>query len=162
MTDTETLRTIHRTAACRPLRTTVLIAALAVVLTACDRGVSAATPGEKLDSALATGERKLDNLKAESRTAGERLSETASEIGGAVTSLAGDAGLTARVKVKLADDAALNALKIDVDSANGRVTLTGEAPNATARERATTLALSVEGVLAVDNRLRVATAAVPR
>lgn len=132
------------------------VLSLMLVLGGCDQPSNATTPGQKLDAALATGERKLDGLKAESRTAGERLSDTASAIGDKIESVAGDAGVTARVKARLAGDAGLNALKIDVDSTAGRVLLTGTAPDVAARERATTLAKTVEGVLSVDNRLQVA------
>lgn len=156
MTDTK----INPLATClsvrRSLSTGLLIASFAALLSGCDRSVGATTPGQKLDAALATGEQKIDNLRAESRTAGERLSDTASEIGSKVTATASDAGVTARVKFKLANDAALNALKIDVDTSAGRVTLTGSTPDAAARERATTLALSADGVLAVDNKLQLA------
>lgn len=134
----------------------LLVASLVLQLGGCDQPSDAGTPGQKLDAALATGERKLDGLKAESRTAGERLSETASAIGDKVTAAAGDAGVTARVKTKLAGDAALNALKIDVDTSAGQVSLTGTAPNALARDQATTLAKTVDGVLSVDNRLQIA------
>ncbi len=156
MTDAQLKSSASRLSATRWLITVLLVGSSAASLMGCEQGNSSSTPGQKLDAALANGEQKLDNLKAESRTAGERLSDTASRIGGKVTAAASDAGVTARVKVKLAGDAALNALKIDVDTSAGRVTLTGSAPDAAARDRATTLALSVEGVLAVDNKLQAA------
>ena len=137
-------------------------ACFALLVSGCDRGVGNGTPGQKLDAALAKGEQKLGSLKAESQTAGERLSETASEIGSKVTSAASNAGITARVKSKLAADADLNALKIDVDTDAGEVTLTGTAPDAAARDRALTLAKSVEGVLSVQNRLQIVGTSKPR
>ena len=127
-----------------------------MVLAGCDNRGDARTPGQKLDAALATTEKKLDGLKDEARSVGRELRETASGIDTRVSAAAGDAGITARVKAKLAVDAELNALKINVDTSAGRVTLKGTAPSAAARERATTLAKGAEGVLGVDNQLLVA------
>jgi osmotically-inducible protein OsmY len=67
----------------------------------------------------------------------------------------GDAAITASVNAELARDNELSALGINVDTANGRVTLSGNAPNEAARERATQLASAVRGVTSVDNELRV-------
>ncbi|MES2717728.1 MAG: BON domain-containing protein [Pseudomonadota bacterium] len=67
-----------------------------------------------------------------------------------------DAGITAAVKTALAADPALSALKIDVDTSNGVVKLTGPAPDAQARERAGVLAAAPRGVRSVDNLLTVA------
>ncbi|MBI3369988.1 MAG: BON domain-containing protein, partial [Burkholderiales bacterium] len=49
----------------------------------------------------------------------------------------------------------LSALRIDVDTNNGNVRLSGVAPSVTARERASRLAAAVKGVNSVDNRLEV-------
>jgi len=46
-------------------------------------------------------------------------------------------------------------MRIDVDTREGHVTLSGEAPSGEARNRASALANSVEGVVSVDNRLAV-------
>ncbi len=146
----------HRPTSARHLIFSLLAGFLALSATACDGATDGRTPGQKLDAALATGEQKLDRLKAESAPLGERLSDTAHQIGDKVESLAGDAGITARVKTKLATDSTLDALKIDVDTSAGRVTLTGVAPDQAARQRATTLALSADGAVAVDNQLKVA------
>jgi len=68
----------------------------------------------------------------------------------------GDAAITVAVNAELAKDAQLSALRIDVDTLDGRVTLAGSAPSDAARDRATLLAQSVKGVKSVDNRLAVA------
>jgi hyperosmotically inducible periplasmic protein len=67
----------------------------------------------------------------------------------------GDAVITSSVKAELAKDPNLSALKINVDTDNGRVALRGTAPDNVARERATTLAAGVKGVVGVDNQLTV-------
>ena len=56
---------------------------------------------------------------------------------------------------ELAKDATLSALRIDVDTRDGHVMLSGTAPSTSARERATTLAANVKGVNSVENRLEV-------
>ena len=56
---------------------------------------------------------------------------------------------------ELAKDDKLSALKINVDTSNGRVMLSGKAPDAESRERATRLAANVKGVMQVDNRLEI-------
>ena len=72
-----------------------------------------------------------------------------------VGSYVDDAGITAAVKTALAADPALSALKIDVDTSNGVVKLTGPAPDAQARDRAGVLAAAPKGVRSVDNLLTV-------
>jgi len=57
------------------------------------------------------------------------------------------------VNAKLAADSGLSALRINVDTVGGRVALSGDAPDAAARDRATALVRSVDGVTNVDNRL---------
>jgi hyperosmotically inducible periplasmic protein len=67
-----------------------------------------------------------------------------------------DAAITAQVNAQLAKDPKLSAMAIDVDTAGGQVALHGTAPDASAKERATSLAQGVKGVQAVDNQLTVA------
>lgn len=66
-----------------------------------------------------------------------------------------DARITAAVKAVLARDPQLASTSIEVESVNGRVALSGTAPTASARERATEIAQGVRGVAAVDNRIMV-------
>ena len=84
------------------------------------------------------------------KQAGKQASEQA---GGAVS----DAVITASVNAGLAKDKSLSALKIDVDTAGGRVAMHGSAPDAASRDRATEIAQGVKGVVSVDNQLTVAT-----
>ncbi|MFZ5505992.1 MAG: BON domain-containing protein [Pseudomonadota bacterium] len=141
-------------------------AALALTLAACGESADNATLGQKLDSAISQTEQKADELgsraenamdeaqvKAEAATADARASvEAATErMAGAVD----DATITANVSARLAGDPELSALKIDVDTQDGKVTLTGPAPSEAARGRAAELAATVEGVVGIDNRLQV-------
>lgn len=84
------------------------------------------TVGQRVDNAMERTERRID-----------------------------DAAITASVNASLAKDPDLSAMKIDVDTKSGVVTLTGPAPTPAAKERATSLAQSVEGVAGVNNNLEV-------
>ena len=64
-----------------------------------------------------------------------------------------DATITAQVNAGLAKDPDLSALKINVDTVNGKVTLNGPAPSTVARDRAETIAKSVTGVTSANNQL---------
>ena len=97
--------------------------------------------------------------KPEGRTPSDTASQTmerAKEVTKNVDNKATDATLSAEVSVALAKDPGLSALKIDVDTSDGRVVLRGNAPDAQARDRATQLAQNVKGVVSVDNQLIVA------
>lgn len=82
---------------------------------------------------------------------------------GATTSNAGttmgeridDAQITARVNAGLAADSNLSAIRIDVDTKDGVVTLSGPVPNATAKERAEEIVKGVNEVKSVNNQLTV-------
>jgi hyperosmotically inducible periplasmic protein len=67
-----------------------------------------------------------------------------------------DALITTKVKASFAADPQISALAIDVDTANGVVTLTGVVEGEPDRQRAIQLAQGTEGVRRVDaNNLRV-------
>jgi hyperosmotically inducible periplasmic protein len=66
-----------------------------------------------------------------------------------------DALITTSVNAELAKDPKLSSLRIDVDTAGGRVALKGTAPDAESKERASQLASNVKGVVSVDNQLTV-------
>lgn len=133
-------------------------------LAACGKSGDGQTVGQKLDSAVASTEQSAADAKAKAEAsmakAGEAMkdatqkveasgSKTASSMGGAVD----DVAITASVAAGFAKDADLSAIKIDVDTKNGNVTLYGPAPTAAARDRATAIAKSIKGVTSVDNKL---------
>jgi hyperosmotically inducible protein len=89
------------------------------------------------------------------KQSGEQASQDLRQAGSEVRDKVTDAVITTAVNAELAKDKNLSATKIDVDTAAGRVALRGTAPSATARDRATQLALSVKGVVSVDNQLTV-------
>jgi hyperosmotically inducible protein len=66
-----------------------------------------------------------------------------------------DAGITTAVKSKLAADDSVKAYKVDVDTQNKVVTLSGEVETSAQRAQAITLARNTKGVTDVIDRLEV-------
>jgi osmotically-inducible protein OsmY len=95
---------------------------------------------------------KVDELKNDARTSAQD-SAAAADHG---ANLLGDAGITASVKTALAADPALSAVKIDVTTHDGVVSLAGPAPDEKSRQRAEVLAAAPQGVVRVNNGLVVA------
>lgn len=129
------------------------LAGLALTLAACER--SEPTVGEKIDGAIAQVERKAEEVKTEAAQAAATVQAEGAQIADAAGNAVKDAAITTEVSAKLAADKTLSAMQIDVDTANGHVKLEGTAPSGEARNRASALAASVKGVVAVDNRLTV-------
>lgn len=151
-------------------------AALALALVGCDRADNK-TAGQQLDTAIAKTEQAARNAKAtteslaadakakidEKAPAAEsavkdgaaRASEATREAGSAIAGAVDDATITATVSAGLAKDSELSALRIDVDTRAGVVTLKGPAPSAAAKARAEEIARNVKGVSRVDNALEV-------
>lgn len=90
-----------------------------------------------------------DQAAMAARNAANATKDAANTVGEKVS----DSMITASVKAELAKDSSLSALAINVDTANGRVTMSGSAPTGDARAKATTLAKAVKGVVDVDNKL---------
>ena len=139
-------------------------AALAVAaLAACNRPAGDGS-GERPDSPIVKSERKAPPPQASEDTRSANTAPNAMpnspNAGPAteratndVTDKVKDAAITTAVNAKLAQDKTLSAMRIDVDTVGGKVSLHGTAPDPAARERATTLASAVDGVVSVDNQL---------
>ena len=152
----------------------VLLAGAALTLAACDKSDNR-TAGEKLDSAVAKTEQAADTAAAKtgeavreakakvdaSGTTAEvkqgmsNVTEAAKEAGATVSAKVDDAAITASVSAGLAKDPDLSAIKINVDTKAGAVSLKGPAPTAAAKARAEEIAKGVQGVTSVDNQLEV-------
>lgn len=141
-------------------------AAAMLLLGACSKTDDQRTVGQQVDSAIATADRQAEAAKNEIKasvadareatgTAGSDLKARAANAADAVTDKVQDAAITASVNAELAKDPDLSALKINVDTVNGRVSLKGAAPSDNARERATRLASAVKGVVEVQNQLEI-------
>jgi len=84
--------------------------------------------------------------------AGERVATAINRAGEAL----GDAGLTAKIKSKMALDDTIRASTIDVHTRDGVVTLRGRVDSEAARARAVALARETQGVVRVADELKVA------
>lgn len=122
------------------------VSSLAVILSlgACDRFDSGKTVGERADSAANRTEQAARNVGDDTK-----------RMGAAGADKVDDASITAKVNAALAADKDLSAVRIDVDTKNGVVTLTGPAPTPEASAQATKLAKNVKGVTSVNNKLTV-------
>ncbi|MCZ4315210.1 BON domain-containing protein [Comamonadaceae bacterium G21597-S1] len=138
----------------RTTMTAIACAAL-LALAACDNGAPEQTAGQKVDAAINTMEQKADAVGAEVKQGVETAKEGAQSAIDNASDTARDAAITTQINADLARDPELSALKIDVDTTDGKVVLKGSAPSDAARERAAAKALAVAGVTAVDNQLRV-------
>jgi hyperosmotically inducible protein len=121
---------------------------LGVALAGCERADEAPNAGTARDVPRTTPERRADApttpADRRDRSVGERAADQVS-----------DATITAEVKSALAADPKLSAMKIDVDTDKGVVTLTGPAPDEQSKARATQIASASKGVVRVENRLEV-------
>lgn len=87
------------------------------------------------------------------RQAGADIAEKVAEGANQAQRLASNAALTAKIKSKMALDDTIEAARIDVDTAEGVVTLRGTVESPAQRERATQLARETDGVTSVIDQL---------
>jgi hyperosmotically inducible periplasmic protein len=141
----------------KTLRSVVGVSVLLAVslLSACDRQNDQRTAGQKLDEAVQKTERKSDEIKADAQAAGKDVKQAAANMADSASAKAKDMTITTQINAQLARDERLSAMSINVDTTAGQVLLKGTAPDMASRERATTLAKSVEGVLSVSNELTI-------
>jgi len=95
-------------------------------------------------------------LKPKLESAGEKLKEAAKRTGDQISAAeASDSGITGSIKTRYVAEPGLSALKIDVDTHDGVVTLNGVVKDEEARQRAEKVASSVKGVKSVKNHLTI-------
>ena len=87
------------------------------------------------------------------KNTGIAVGEGAKEAAQQVNQTATDASITAAVKMKMADDPQVSAMKIDVDTTDGKVTLNGAVKSKSEADQAVKIARSVEGVKSVESKL---------
>jgi len=160
-----------------PIMAAVWLGVLMIPLAGCDRDVNAVhadrdaqgnttvhVDGKQVDQNVdqankdfkAAGEQIKDGVNS-AGAALERGAERAQEkIGPVVNEVMDNATITSKVKSRLAADPGINALYIDVDTDNGRVTLKGKVALAGQREIAERIARQTEGVKDVVNQIQVA------
>jgi hyperosmotically inducible periplasmic protein len=104
-----------------------------------------ATPTTGVDDAV---QGKAKEKSAEAR-------DKAGEVAADAKNATSDAMVTAAVKSKFLADTSVSGLRIDVDTADGVVTLTGTVPSKAEIDRAITVAKGTDGVKRVVNKLKV-------
>ena len=136
-----------------------VVASLA--LTACDRGDRSSAATANRDAATATEQtgRSTDSAMDRAKDTTRNMAQDAKDATRGATDAIGDkvsdAVITTSVKTELAKDSTLSALRINVDTKNGHVSLYGSAPNEAAKQRAQTIAMNEKGVTGVDNQLAI-------
>ena len=146
-----------------PLLTLTLVALATAGLWGCDKNDSRSA-GQKVDAGIAKVESQAAEIKADASRASAEAKQAANDavqdakqaagkatvkVGGAIS----DTAIKASVKAKLALDSSVEASRIEVDAAQGRVSLRGSADNAEAVARAGQIAQSIDGVVGVDNQV---------
>jgi osmotically-inducible protein OsmY len=121
----------------RSALSTALAGALALGLAACD---------------LASGEKELAPRSGSPETTGSTASAPGTTLA-AARSPVDDKTLTVNVRAALMASAALNATTIEVSARDGVVTLSGTTNTSTRRDLAGYLALKVDGVVRIQNRI---------
>lgn len=137
------------------LPVTLLALLLAGGLVACQPAPNEPTVGQRVDGAIQSAETKSQEIKSDVKEATAEMRADTAQAANTAGDAVKDAAITAAVNAKLAADPALSSLRINVDTAGGRVALSGDAPDVVARDRATVLARSVDGVVDVNNRLTI-------
>lgn len=126
------------------------------------RGPGHAPAGDAIGTSGRRAPIDTDAARARGAQAGEAIAEGANRVGAAASAVAerggevlGDAGLTAKIKSKMALDDSVRALDISVHTVDGVVTLTGRVNSEAEHERAVRLAKETAGVRSVEDRIRV-------
>lgn len=115
-------------------------------LSACDKPDTAERAGKAIDQTVNTAGQKLSTAadKAE-----YELDEKTAKAGVVID----DATITTKIKAAIFAEPGLKALQINVDTANGRVTLSGAIDTMQNSDKVKQIASSVTGVTDVDNQL---------
>jgi osmotically-inducible protein OsmY len=116
-----------------------LAGALALGLAACGRGPATEETGQAPDA--------VEGVEATGKAAGENLAAARKPVD--------DKTLAVRVRAALMESPALNATTIEVAASRGVVTLFGTTNTSTRRDLAGYIALRVDGVTGVRNRIAI-------
>lgn len=111
------------------------------------------TVGQQIDGAINSAQQVAQETRTEVQAAADSVRREGEAASQALSVTASDLAITTKVKAALAADDQLSALRIEVATAQGVVSLSGPAPSADAAERASALARAVDGVTTVQNRL---------
>ena len=131
--------------------------AAVLALAACDSRQSDKTVGQQVDQAVASAKNAATEVKQTAKRGLDEAAQASKEKSQELSQKVNDATITAAVKADLAKDPELSALRVNVDTHEGKVSLYGAAPNEAARQRAQNLAQNEKGVTAVENKLAIET-----
>lgn len=106
-----------------------------------------------LPAGVSSSSTQIDVSKARER--GAELGEKAAEVATQIQDSVAEAGITSKVKAKMALDDLVKARNVGVSTKGTVVTLTGRVGSKAERERATRLAEETDGVTRVVDRLDV-------
>ncbi|MDO8375030.1 MAG: BON domain-containing protein [Pseudomonadota bacterium] len=137
----------------RPLVALACSAAVLLALTACNKADDGKTVGQSIDSGVAKTEQAAKDAGNAMKEASKDAQATGSQASTTMGEKIDDVTITATVSTGLAKDPDLSAIKINVDTKDGVVTLNGPAPSAAAKDKATDIAKQVKGVTSVNNQL---------
>lgn len=130
--------------------------AVLLALGACgQRTDDGTTVGQKVDAGVAKTEQAAAETGAAVKDAANQASTAVMGAAADTRAVVSDAEITAKVNAGLAADKDLSAIRIDVDTKDGIVTLNGPVPTASAKERASDIARNVKDVKSVNNQLNV-------
>jgi osmotically-inducible protein OsmY len=139
------------------MKTLGLCAMLATLLAlgGCDSRNDGTTAGQKVDRTIDSAKSAATEAKQTAKQGLNEAAQVTKEKSDQVAQKVGDVAITAAVSADLAKDPELSALRINVDTRNGHVSLYGSAPNEVAKQRAQTIAMNEKGVTGVDNQLAI-------
>jgi osmotically-inducible protein OsmY len=110
---------------------------------------------QDMNEAEADLERATDQAGEEMREMGAAMERGIERANERLEPYMADAEVTAKVKTRLAADPEVNPFRIDVDTIDGTVTLSGMVSSEAEKAEAEKLARNTEGVVAVVNNLTV-------
>jgi hyperosmotically inducible protein len=136
----------------RPALTACALASL-LALAACGDRIEDAEMPQAQQANVEINRQGMDGAKAAEEAAGVRNDGSVKVATGDSSVFDPDVLVAEQVKAALSANPDFGAVKIDVHSDEGEVTLRGTAPDPAARERASEIARSVRNVKSVDNQL---------
>jgi hypothetical protein len=122
------------------------------------RNQATTQPAARQETAVGKRGDSGDTARERARAAGAEIGETVAVGAQKAGETLEEAGLTAKVKSKIALDDTLDGSRIQVTTDDSRVTVTGTVLNEAQHRRALDLAHETEGVASVVDHLSVATA----
>jgi osmotically-inducible protein OsmY len=112
-----------------------------------------AATGGLIEESKEQGREAANKVEGAAKSAGNAVEGAAKSTGNAVK----DAAITTAVKAKFIADSSVKGLRIDVDTDNGVVTLTGAASSRAEADRAVVLARNTDGVVRVVDNMHIGT-----